>query len=132
MSKVRSKNRWPKPVVEFDIPIYGGRLYIFKTQEDFVNAESHLSGNPPKIVDCCFDGHATHFTHSTTGQSTYMIGWYSDKISTLIHELGHICVFVFKHSGMEIGDSDGEAFCYLQGWLFDQILSVANDTRGGK
>lgn len=114
---MKNKFKFPKPL---HIPIYGGNLYLFKTQEDFQKAYVGLGGEPLTGI---FNGNTAHFEHSDGG-SVYLLGWYNDQQSTLAHECVHAAIFLFNQVGMDPSDSNGEAMAYLVGFLVDAINSM--------
>lgn len=48
----------------------------------------------------------------------------SDKLTTLIHELTHIIVYVSRHIKTDLNDSDGEWTAYWLEDLFEQSLQL--------
>lgn len=44
-------------------------------------------------------------------------------ISTVTHELAHICVYLLSVRGVSIHADDDEAFAYFIGWLAEQYIA---------
>ena len=114
------KIKWPKYRRRFPVPIYGGMIYLFDTQEAFFQAASFLKGEP-ELSEGRYNGNATHFVNSVTGESIYLIGWYNNQLSTLVHEITHVGIFIMTHVGINPVSDGGEAMSYLNGYLFEQI-----------
>jgi hypothetical protein len=111
---VDRRKKWPKYEGHMFIPIYGGEIYLFKTQEKFFQAVEFLGGKKESDL---YNGNATHFVNDK-GDSLYLIGWYNDELSTLVHEITHVGIFLMTHVGIDPRSDDGEAMCYLTGYLF--------------
>ena len=112
-----SAHSWPKPFKEFDIPIYGGRVYVFKTRLAIEKARAHL--NAPR---CDLDihrlaGFAEAFYHKEGFRRLYLVGWFTGSVVTLGHELNHVAFMELERVGIDARNDIGETFCFLQGWL---------------
>lgn len=104
------KKKWPKPNMQFVVPIYGGIVYIFKTEKQSIAASDYFNAAPIGKMTC---GSCRHLVHDISGESCYVVTWKDGTRSTLIHELTHAAVFILGHAGIDIRDSAGEALCYL-------------------
>jgi hypothetical protein len=70
-------------------------------------------------------GRSSKLANKRTGEVIYMLGVFDGKLDTLVHELGHITLYVLDHVGIPVGPGDtSEAFCYLQGDLFTKTQGV--------
>ena len=62
------------------------------------------------------------------GGRAYIVVWVSntlkkaDFVKTLYHEVAHAIFFLMKRAGVDPMDSYGEHFCYLQEYLFNQVV----------
>lgn len=52
----------------------------------------------------------------------YIIGVFDGSITTLVHETGHATLDEAQYRGFDPCSGNGEAFCYLQGYLFVKLL----------
>jgi hypothetical protein len=108
----------PKPVKRFEIPIYGGEVLLYKDQKEFWKAYAFLGGR--QEYDSPKSGEAAHL-QSDEGMNIFLVGWYSGTLSTLVHEITHVMVFLFEHVGIDPRDSNGEVAAYLVGYLIDKL-----------
>jgi hypothetical protein len=108
----------PKPVKRFEIPIYGGEVLLYKDQKEFWKAYEFLGGR--QEYESPKSGEAAHLT-SDDGMNVFLIGWYSERLPTLVHEVTHTAIFLFWHVGIDPRDSNGEAMAYLVGYLIDKL-----------
>lgn len=113
-----AKKKWPKPSIEFPVPIYGGTAYLYRTQSEFEDALAFIGANTAQSKA---NGKCQHLTNNVTGESIYMVGWFNSQKSTLVHECAHMAFFILAHAGIDARESAGEAFCYLQDWLFTKF-----------
>lgn len=104
----------PKPAKEFQIPIYGGVVLLFKTRRAYENAVQFIANSEIDTRGSC--GICTGL-QDKEGRSLYLIGWFDKTRSTLVHESGHLALNVLERAGMDPQDSGGEALCYLLGYI---------------
>lgn len=107
------------PVLEFDIPIYGGRVYCFTSIEAYNSFRTHVGCDP---LDSPSAGYCTQYRNTVTGSTIYSIMVADSLPSTLVHELGHLTHQILAHAGVK----DEEAFCYLLDFLFRECGGDAN------
>jgi hypothetical protein len=106
-----TKHRWPRAKVEFDVPVYGGRCYLYRTHARYAAARRYLghainlTGTPPL-------GSFVH-TQSRDGSVVYLVGWFDTDADTLVHEATHLCLAAFTTIDVDPRDSGGEPFCYF-------------------
>lgn len=105
-----------KPWREFDIPLYGGKASIYRKRKAFYAAIEAL-GNTVED-DIHVNGRCVEL--SNTSHNRYVLGWFTDDRATLVHELGHLAIFVITNAGMKIEDSGGEAYCYLLSHFYSE------------
>ncbi len=109
----RTKLAWPKPKYSFEVPIYGGQLYVLTSRAAFRQALEFLKvpdedDLPTKL------GVARSMTNKTTGSRLFLVGWFDGSLLTLTHEMTHISLFVLDLVGIDARRDAGEALCYLQ------------------
>lgn len=104
----------PKPWRTFNIPLYGGSVFIYKSRKPFHSAVKAHGRSIEEDNSC--GGRCVEIYKP--GVTRYVLGWFTDHRSTLVHELGHLAVFVITNAGMKIEDSGGEAYCYLLSHLY--------------
>jgi hypothetical protein len=110
---------YAKPVLEFDIPIYGGRVYCFTSIEDYNSFRAYLKCAP---LDDPSAGYCTQYHNNITGAILYSVMVADSRPSTLVHELGHLTHQILDFAGVK----DEEAFCYLLDYLFRECGGDAN------
>lgn len=108
----------PKPWREFTVPLYTGKVFIYRNRTKFKKAiDAH--NNKIDEDDLCY-GRCVELYK--TGVKHYVIGWFDGNRSTLVHELGHLAIFALLNAGMAIADSNGEAYCYLLQHLYEETV----------
>lgn len=112
------KPKFPKPAKQFEIPLYGGTVMLFKTPKAFEQAVAYLK--VPRDEELVLAGTFMPLENDE-GEALFLIGWFDGNRSTLVHEAGHLAIFVCKRVGIDPNDSAGEAFCYLLGDLTMQL-----------
>lgn len=97
------------------IPIFGMNINICFNQEDFKylskkyqNYDYDLSG---------YNG----FTLMNHKNGEAIIGIFDNNISTIVHELVHLTLFLLEKRMMNVNDSNGEAMAYISAFLFEEI-----------
>lgn len=102
------KPAWPKPVADFYVPLYGGRVCLFTSPDKYSKALEFLQQAPgkPRVAGC-----ARWLRRDD--EDMYMVGWFDGKPSTLVHEAGHVALYIAEHVGIKPAASGGEPFCYL-------------------
>jgi hypothetical protein len=101
---------FPKPSIEFDIPIYGGRAYLYRTDREYHQACAYL-GHPVRNPDPM----CGRFLHcfNRAGNSVYLVGWFNDDWTVLVHEAAHCALAILDYCGIQPGEGRGEPYCYL-------------------
>lgn len=124
------KAKWPKTVTGMEIPIYGGKIVLCNTQEEFeaCHAWSGIprgqrlpgGGTCSQLIISNEDG-------SRRGRPIYLVGVFDGSTSTLAHEIAHACFFILEDVGIEITQGgSNEAFCYL---LQDLLINFTPDLK---
>lgn len=110
------KPKWPRKHCKgFEVPLYGGSVYCFKTREHFEEATKYLD------VDLQHEGKAgtCAYLESDKDSSLYLIGVFDGELGTLVHELAHIAIMIVQRAGFNSEKGNGEPYCYLLGYLFE-------------
>lgn len=112
-------NKLPKPTHEFDVPIYGVQVVFSNSEKKFAKiAKMH---NIEKDVHELPAGMTALVQNVEDGTYKILVGVFDKDLSTLVHELGHATMFILNTVGIDPTDSAGETFCYLQGYLFNEL-----------
>lgn len=104
-----SRRKFPKPDLEFDMPIYPCRVYLYKKRRRMDRALAWLGGNP---LDGPLSGRCCLLEHPKQGRIA-VVGWFDRSVVTLAHELGHAAMFTLDLIGIDVRDSNGETYLYL-------------------
>jgi hypothetical protein len=101
----------------FQIPIYNIDCYMFTSRDDYASAKSAVKADCVDLSGlggrcCCLD-------RERDGAVMYYVGIFDGKLSTMVHEITHLALFVLASVGIDPQSSHGEAMCYLVGFLFD-------------
>lgn len=95
---------------EFHIPIYGGTLKVVTEREEFIEAvDDEDEDLELSVADCAG---MTKVTHGEKGP-VYLVGIFDHDLSTVVHEMGHVTIFIADHCGFRINEETSECFCYL-------------------
>ena len=114
--------KWPKGVVGKLVPLYGGTYYFADTLEKFNQMFDYLTGVPGASgddTDCL--GCAMALENPKDGGALYLIGVFDGGYGVLAHEVGHLTTYVLERAGVPMDVHTTEAFCYLLGYLFEDI-----------
>ena len=97
---------------------YAGRLVVATTREEYCRIfDRWYSGNHK--LDLEQPGECMDYIDS---KGRFRVLIYSATMSALVHELGHIVSYVFKHCGVRHSLTNDEPFCYFLQHLFDEIV----------
>lgn len=113
------KKVWPRKAHYLYIPIYCQDLYFCTDRATFVECLDCLGADVEPLTNAT-NGRAVTIIHPTRGR-IYMAGVFNRSLATLAHEIGHICFWLLRDMGVEIDADNNEAFCYLQGWMFNYL-----------
>ena len=65
-----------------------------------------------------------------SGRRIYLLGVYDNSLATLVHEVGHVTLFVMEYAGIDAYDSLAEPVCYLLGDMYEKLeKAFKNDSR---
>lgn len=97
---------------------YPTNIWFTQDKESFNRKSLKLTGNQSaenNHVGCCA-------WNPETGE--IVIGVFDDKLTTVVHELGHVMLMVFDYVVMNVNFHTEEAFCYLNESLFEQCAKA--------
>jgi len=121
----------PLVKVKFEVPIYGGTVRAFSDKNELIKAYNKLSAREKQSSDSFPDVECSGMvfpTISKDGSLDFLVGVFDNDITTLVHECGHLAIFVFEQIRCEITGDTSEPFCYLLEYLVRQckpLLTVA-------
>lgn len=110
--------------IKFEVPIYGGLVRVVDTPEDYLEAiedEDNEDGDNPS--DC----HGiTKMRHTDSGVE-WTVGVFDNDLFTLIHECGHLAIYIAGHTGWAINEETGEPLAYLLETLAKLAMPILKD-----
>ena len=103
---------------ELSIKPYPGKLYITGEIKTYKAIYKKLSN-----VECKLEEDLAGYTSRGCfdGVHTYLV--YATDTCSLIHELSHAALFIFKRCGINPVKANGEPFCYFLDNLFKESMS---------
>lgn len=122
------KFKWPNKKHHLNIPIYGGAFYFCTDREEYKQIYDFLTttkDNAQDIDDCL--GCVTPLVNEV-GSALYLVGVFDGTYGVLAHEIGHLALFVLERAGVPVDAHNSEAFCYLQGYLFEVCQELLDDS----
>lgn len=93
-------------------------VVLSTSDEDFHRARKHY-GQTNQLRLCA--GRTSQIFAS--GKTVYLLGWFDEKISTLIHECVHIALFALEERNINPHTDDGEVMAHLTDRIFDRLYS---------
>lgn len=104
----------------FPIPIYGGRLMLCCTREEWESVAWAYDGDPD--TENC-KGLAIRYLNDEG--RTYVIGIFDGAVDTFVHELAHTAFHLLGDVGIpvEAGEAN-ESFTYLIGHWMREVFPV--------
>lgn len=117
-----AKIKWPK-VPRFFVPLFHcANVYLCRSKEEWVQAESAL-GVPLADISM-LNGICQHFVNEAAGENLYLIGVFDNRISTLVHECAHATFYCCHDVGVTVDTGEAnETYCYLwTEWLANSCL----------
>lgn len=99
-------------IAQYHVPIYGGIVKLCTTREDFLSIlEEHDEDSELNVADCCG---ISKFIYCEEGEGpVYAVGVFDEDLLTVVHEFGHIAVYIADHAGWQISEATTEPFSYL-------------------
>jgi hypothetical protein len=121
------KFKWPNKKRHLEIPLYGGAFYVCTEREEYKQIFDFLTTTKEgtEFIDGCL-GCVTPLTNEAGG-AVYLIGIFDGDYGTLCHEVGHLALFILDRAGVPVDAENSEAFCYLQGHLFDVCQPIIDE-----
>lgn len=121
------KFKWPNKKRHLSVPLYGGAFYFCTDREEYKQISDFLMTAPhtAEYLDDCL-GCVTPLQNET-GSALYLIGVFDGTYGVLAHEIGHLTLCVLERAGVLIDAENSEAFCYLQGHLFEACQELLDD-----
>jgi hypothetical protein len=123
------KFKWPNKKAHLNVPIYGGAFYFCTDREEYKQIFDFLTTTNygAEDIDDCL-GCVTPLRNEEGG-ALYLVGVFDGSYGVLAHEIGHLALFILDRAGVPVDAENSEAFCYLQGHLFEvcqPLLDAAN------
>jgi hypothetical protein len=113
------ETKYPKPDKRFLVPLFGGEVNVFRNKDKMNKA--HLALGLEEIDFTGNVGIARNLSHTGTGEVLYLVGWFDEKQTTLVHELAHLTFYVLGNAGVPVENNGAanETYCYLLDNLFE-------------
>ncbi|MNT01503.1 hypothetical protein D3C72_1359710 [compost metagenome] len=104
------------------IPPYGCILHVTDNFKEWARAYERLS---PYVAESGSSG----LTYDNQ-DGNYYVGIFKHDLNTTVHELAHVCLMIAGR--VQLGDivKEQEQFCYLIGWLTQQVLKAYPQFKG--
>ncbi len=122
------KFRFPKGIKNFEVPIYGTRVYLTTKQSevDAIDRYMHLGG-----IEWHLKRHAAaflvHEVQERTGIPLYLLVFRRPSPQVIVHEVAHLALTICGNLGIGFGSTrehdEQEPFCYLLDWLFTKVTA---------
>lgn len=98
----------------FDIAIYGGKVYVVDSLKKFNKICRKIGAaeaDESYAAGCTSDG-----------QGSYMVGVFvTDRKDAIVHECAHLAFEILERAGIDPREGVNEAFCYLIGYLYNEV-----------
>ena len=116
---------WPKGLFHWDVPLYGGTVWLACTRVKYAAAAAVLDGEPASdnSIGCMLQ--ATHPDHGRV----FLIGVFNGTQHVLAHEIGHACLDIMEVAGIDPIGCGGEPYCYLQQSMFEALSTKVKPPR---
>jgi hypothetical protein len=108
------KYRIPKSAVEIRLIPYRHTLF-------FVDSPKKMARCCPHVGEIPSDCAGMTIACTCGGGAVFIVGVFNKRLDTLVHELAHAVMLLFQHIGMNPADSGGEAFAYMQQYLYERL-----------
>lgn len=117
----------PRPVLDFDVPTYGGSVLLYSDRAKWHAAEAALSGETD-YKDGNPRGAVARLVFAD-GKAVYIVGLFCRDPAIIAHECGHLALFVFDRAGVDPICGNGEPFCYLLDTLYTTVSQALKKRR---
>ena len=101
-------------MIQINIAPFKGTLYITKCREEYLKKRNEFKEPVPDISDC--------IGIASDENNCHVVGIFDGTVSTLMHELAHVCFKVLEYCSIEVSANNSEVFCYLQEYLMIEVL----------
>lgn len=105
--------------IKFNLPIYSQFDITVIITED-------VGKEATKLVKEEWSGLDGAFITKEIGSTDLYLLWDGKGLETLVHELFHLVAYVMRFVQIPLIEETEEAYCYLQGWLFNKIWKLKN------
>ena len=107
------------------LPIFGMNINICFTQEDFKYLCEKYQDYEYTITSW-----ANGYTLMNSENGEVVIGIFNNSLSTVVHEITHLVLFLLELRHINPNESNGETMAYIQAWLFDEIVKRMDKHNG--
>ena len=125
------RNQQPKKHKVLSLKPYFGIAYVTQDKDEFIRLQKWFFADKPLVDPTDDDDHTTFGialrAKSKRTNGTVCIVLY-DTIPTLVHELTHIALGIFRTINADPREDAEEPFCYLLDHLVAQALGTNNIT----
>ncbi len=117
------KLRFPKGIKNFEVPIYGQRVYVTTKQSEVDAIDRYMhDGNIEWHMRRHAAGFCVYEVQEHTGIPLFLVVLRRPvKVAAIVHECGHLAMMLAERVGMRIHYDDQEPFCYLLDWLVTKV-----------
>lgn len=105
--------------ITLTIPVYRGTLRVYTDRDELISDREEYFPDEESDLNLNHLGWTEEITLEDCTR-VYMVGVFDGKVSTLVHELSHVAIFVAARTGWSINDDTSEPFCYLVEALFQE------------
>jgi hypothetical protein len=104
---------------KIDVSIYGMVIYLTSSKKQFSECVKWVNVEKKRLYCGC----SMHIENQK-GHSFILIGVFNNELSTLVHECSHASFQILKWAEVDANEGSNEAFCYLNGYIFDQAMKL--------
>jgi hypothetical protein len=123
----------PRGLYKIPIHLYGGIALFAKDRKAFEKGYKYLHGEDYPDDTTEGAGLTLREAISKDGTMYYLCGVFDEQQDTIVHESGHLATIVMKRAGINAHDDDGESFCYLLEFLYNEfskkVFAVKNKSK---
>lgn len=116
------KLRFPKGVRNFEVPIYGQRVYLTTKQDEVDAIDRYMHGGRIEWELRRRHSFCTYEVQEHTGIPLFlMVLRRPIQAPCVVHECGHLALMIAERVGLKVSYEDQEPFCYLLDYLFLKV-----------
>lgn len=112
----------PRGITKISVPLYGGVLLFAIERKAFERGYKYLNDHEYPYDSEDGAGLTMREPVGKDRKTYFLSGVFDGSVSTVVHESGHVATIIMKRAGINAHDDDGESFCYLQEFLFDEMM----------